>query len=344
MQAKQSKVAEAEHNYREALAKTLARNGPMHEDTLHVEARIGWFLHQTSRRDEGHRFLRSAFEKLSQGSYTPNVVTAVRTYYAYSLLAEGQLAAAEPLVLQMVEGDRKEATGGSLLLASSLRAQAELWILQGRYVEARSSLDEAWLSVNKILGAGADPAMANSLLLTEASLELAQNAPSAAIAALNRVKPPRDAQYLALRGQEIRARALRAAAALQLGRSDEAQREAELALDAIVASGLREYYQTLEADVLLRLAQAEEIRGAVPSAREHLQRAVALRLANDDQKSPLLAEAEVALATCLLASGERKEADTLLRSARSRYASNTRLGEQFRAPLRQIDSTRAAKA
>jgi len=114
-------------------------------------------------------------------------------------------------------------------------------------------------------------------------------------------------------------------------------------LDAIAASCLREYYQPLEADVLLRLGQAEEIRGAIASAEERLQRAVALRVANEDPKSPLLAEAEVALAACLLDSGDRNSADRLLKSAHLRYAANARLGEQFRTPLRHVATMLAAR-
>jgi len=335
-QARQEKIADAERNYRLALEKTNARNGPQHEDTLHVEARFGLFLHETSRRPEGRRWLRSALEKMNQGNYTPNVINAVKRRVAYSLLAEGRLAEAEPMWTNIVEDDRKFTGAESTVLVSDLRAQAELWLAQGRFADAQTAIATALSMLKNVLGPGGDPAMANAPLLTRAQLELAQGDAGAAIRTLDEIKPPRNAERLPIRLYEIRALGLRAAAALRLQQIETAGHAAQQAIDQIAKSGLRDYYQSLEAEALLRLGQATQ-RGTNPGlAREQLERALRLRQANEDAVSPYLAEAEIALADCLLDLGDRKAASALVKSANARLAANPRIGEHFQASLRDV--------
>jgi serine/threonine-protein kinase len=338
VQAKRGRIAEAESNYRRALQKSVAINGPAHEDTLHAEVRLGWFLHQTSRRDEGRKWLESAFGKMTGGGYTPNVIDAVRSHVALSLLDEGRLDRAEPLVAEVVRDDRKAAPGASLLLASSLRSQAQLWILQGRLDDAARALDEAFENVSKIVGPVGDPSMTNALLLTRARQQLASRDSASALTTLEGIRPQPDARQVALRIYEVQASALTSAAQLELDQVEAAMATAKAGNDALIASGLRDYYQPLEAEVLLALGKAKLRQGDVTAAGADLERAMRLRLANEDPASPLLAESELAFAESLLAAGDRGRSAQLVASARSRYAKNAKVGPQFIEALARLDA------
>ena len=86
----------------------------------------------------------------------------------------------------------------------------------------------------------------------------------------------------------------------------------------------------------MRLGQAQQRSGQQQAAQTNLERALSLREANDDKNSPWLAEAQVALAECLVSLGERTRARTLLASAKAIHATHRELGEYFKRPLREL--------
>ena len=64
----------------------------------------------------------------------------------------------------------------------------------------------------------------------------------------------------------------------------------------------------------------------------------------DVANSPALADAQLALAECWLALGQRSRAAPLLAAAESIHARHSRLGEHYKASLRRVKSRLAAGA
>ena len=337
-QAMLGNIGDAEKNYRSALVASLERKGEFHGEALQSEVKLGAFLHATSRREEGRRLLDSALGKIGQGrgNYTLSFVIAVVSgIYGKSLLAEGRIAEAEKFVAVDVD-DARQHYPESDPLAKALRTQGALFTALGRYAEAEKLLDEALGTWQRIAGSTADPATSNPYLLEQAHLWLARHDPSAAVAVLGKVTSPKNASHLLLRLGETNATILLAEAYLQQDRTADALRTAQQALEHIQRSPLRAYYQTLEADAALRLGQAQQRSGQQQAAQTNLERALSLREANDDKNSPWLAEAQVALAECLVSLGERTRARTLLASAKAIHATHRELGEYFKRPLREL--------
>jgi serine/threonine-protein kinase len=339
------KLDDAESALRRALEESRKRNGELHVDTLHVETRLGAFLHATSRRDEGRALLADALRKVGEGkgTATPNVIAPVRRNYAAGLFADGRIAEAAELIGADIANLRRR-YAQALPLANGLRDQGAALTARGHYSEAERTLAEAAAIWAATSGGAAHPSTFNSFALEKARLQLARGNPAAAIEQLRDVAPPQEVAGLPLRLDEVAAQLLRAQALLQLGRGAEAETVAGQALDEIVGSPLRSYYQTLEADAALRLGQAQQRNGRSAAARSHLERAVQLRAANEDRRlSPWLAEAQIALADCSLDVGDRSTARAFLDQAKAIHAEQAELGEHFEAPLRALRARLAAR-
>jgi serine/threonine-protein kinase len=184
----------------------------------------------------------------------------------------------------------------------------------------------------------------NPFLLETAALQIARGDAQAALATLARVAPPREAAALPLAVDETAGRVLAAQALIALGRDEEARAVAQRALGDVTAAPVRDYYQLLEADAALRLGQALQRLGDAGNARAPLERAVALRAANDDATTSVaLAEAQVALADCLLALQDPAGARALVQSASAIDAAHPVLGRHVREPLAQAAAREAAE-
>jgi tetratricopeptide (TPR) repeat protein len=136
---------------------------------------------------------------------------------------------------------------------------------------------------------------------------------------------------------------LRAQAALQRRHSEESAEDAQRALDAVVRSPLRAKFRALEADAALRLGQAQQALGELPRARANLERALELRRADDAPQSPWLAEAQLALASCLLDLGQHARARALVAEAAAIEAAHPELGQHLTLPLHQIGARSASR-
>jgi len=337
-QLKLVRIGEAERNLRLALSETRKRNGDLHVDTLQVETRLGSFLHATSRRVEGRQWLESALRKLGQapGTDSPNVVSPVRRNYAAGLMADGRIDEAQQSIIADVEYLRQHFARGASM-ANSLRAAGSMYLASGRYDQAAKRLDDAWDIWSRTTGGAADPVGNNPYLIEQARLFLARGDASAAMERLAKVASPKYAAKLPLGVDEVTAGILLSEAALQQGRVADAQGNASDALQRIVSSSARDYFQPLEADAALRLGEAQQRAGDAKTARMNLERAVKLREANDDvTQSPWLAEAQIALADCLIELGQREPARRLIGKAAAIEATHKELGEQFRAPLQHV--------
>jgi TolA-binding protein len=94
----------------------------------------------------------------------------------------------------------------------------------------------------------------------------------------------------------------------------------------------------LEADASLWLGEAQCRTGQLPAATVNLERAVQLRETIDDQNSPWISQAQIALADCLLASGNRQQSRVLAAKAAAIQRTHKELGDQFRRPLKELQA------
>jgi len=339
VEGKLGEIANAEAHLRAMLEMSRKRNGELHVDTLHVETRLGALLHASSRRAEGRLLLAKTVHALESGRVADNANLAgiVRRNWGLSLFADGRLDEAAEFIAASLEREHR-IDRDSIFEATALHELGELHTVIGRYDQARQELDRALTIWLRATAGGADPAMSNPYVLGQARLELAQSESGHALELLKRIATPKYVAQVSLNVDNVTANLIAAQAYLQLGRSTDARLVAQQALDLIRSSPNRTYYQTLEADALLRVGQAENFLRDHEMARANLERAVALRSATDDPTSAGLAEAQIALADCLLDSGNRNQATRLLAKARAIHAVHKELGEQFRKPLRELQA------
>jgi eukaryotic-like serine/threonine-protein kinase len=330
------KVADSEQSYQSALAAAQARFGEFHPETLLVEAKLGAYLHATARREDGTRWMETARAGIGRGKggYTPPYVIAVLSgLRARTLLAEGRLGEAAPLIAVDVD-DARENYPGSAPLAGALRNQIALDTARGDYDEAGAKIDEA-LRITE--GIGGAVAMRNRLLLDRGRLLVARGKAAAAIDALRSITPPIYGTRLPLRVQEVSVKTLLAEALLQQGQVPAAVAHAQDAHDQVATSPLRRYHPLLESDAALQLGKALRAAGEPQKARPYLERALEVRTALDAPASPWRGEAATALAACLADLRELKEAMTLAQSARIAFAANAPLGRHFTSPLTELE-------
>ncbi len=330
--ARGTRVAVAEKLYRDILVESRRRNGENHVDTLHVETRLASFLHDTSRRVEA-RAIREALQRkieLGEGGGTPNFTGIVRRNAAASLFNEGRFDDAALLMSINLEL-RRQLYPNSITLATAVLNMALLSTEIGRYEEAGALLDEAEKMQQAALGSAAAPITRNRFLLARARLQIVTGLAEQAINTLNAVTLPGSAAT-GLSLDRVRTNNLRASANLKPNRVDAAMACARAALDELIGSSERDYYQTLEADAQLQLGESLFRGGGMAAARIALERALLLRKANDDLQSPWIAEAEVALAACLAALGENAKSRAMLAQAFNRNAAHKQLGAHFTQP------------
>jgi serine/threonine-protein kinase len=328
------KLDEAERELRQIVEESRRINGASHLNTVTAEARLGALLHATFRRSEGRALLEGALAKTGEGTANdlPHVTTLVRRSYGVSMLAEGRIEDAENALALDVAVSRANYPG-SLRLGDALRAHSAALTALGRYEQAQRELDEGYALRRTALGASAPPAAMNAFRLEQARLALARGDPARAAQGLDAIAPP--GAPLPLPVDETAARILRAQALLHQDRAADAAAAALQALGDIVRSPLRNKFQALEADAALRLGQAQQKLGDPRRARANLERALELRTAGDAAQSPWLAEAQLALAACLVDLGQREAARALIGRAGAIQAAHPELGEHLKAPLQR---------
>jgi tetratricopeptide (TPR) repeat protein len=336
-QAQLLNLDEAEQHLRQALAISRRLNGDLGGVTLQTQAKLGGFLHATGRRHEGLQVMQEALAttRSKDANATPDAVGTLNRMLGTALVAEGRLAAGEQHLAAEV-ADLRADYPGAIPLSRMLVLHAEALTALGRHQAAGAGLEEAERIWHHTAGDAAEPDTWNRYQLEQARHLLARGDAAAAEQRLAEVVPPHNAARLPLRVEETQARIARAQARLQLGQPAVARELAQQALDHVQASPLRARFARLEADAALWLGQAELRTGALAQARGHLERALELRQLHDDSASPWLAEAQAALAACLLEMGEPKAARSLADRAQAIHAGHAELGEHLRAPLKAL--------
>jgi serine/threonine protein kinase len=332
-------LSEAEQHFRECLKLERAMNGARHPETLWLQIRTGVFLHGTGRRPEGRELLDDAraIARGSGGHETVELSPFSLGDFAGVNLDDGRIEDAEPDLADYIAHLRRQ-YAGSRSLARALEMQGRLWTALGRYPEAADALQEALSTWHSAAGSGAAPDSDNQYFLTQARLDLATGETTAALERLQQVTVPKNAAQLPLRLDGIYKMSLRARAELQQGRIPEAVADALSAVQNFQRSPLRQLYPVPEAEVSLVAGQAGQAAGQLPAARTFLERALALRIANEDATSPWIAEAEIALADCLVEQAQFADAKRLVVKARQVLAGHKLIGRHFSEQLRAAEA------
>jgi serine/threonine protein kinase/tetratricopeptide (TPR) repeat protein len=338
-------LGEAERHFRECLSMARTMNGDRHPETLWMQIRTGVFLHDTGRRPEGRELLEEA-RSISHGGgghETVEMSPFSLGDFAAVDLAEGRIEDAEPYLIDYLAHLRQQ-YAGSRSLARALALQGRLWTALGRYPEATASLQEALEMWHSAAGSGAAAGSDNQYLLAQARLALATGETTTALERLQGVTGLNKPVQLPLWLDYLGAMSLRARAELHQGRLAEATEDAMSAATSLQQSPLRRFYPVLEAEVWLVAGQIEQATGQLGAARTHLVHALELRQANDDATSPWLAEAQIALADCLVEQAQIEDAKRLLSQARRILTGHKMIGRHFSEQLQATEAHLEQKA
>ncbi|MET0289160.1 MAG: tetratricopeptide repeat protein, partial [Pseudoxanthomonas sp.] len=214
------------------------------------------------------------------------------------------------------------------VLVTALQRRAEALTELGRTPEAQQTLAEA---VRLLERAGSAPSEFNALLairiaLDQGRLDQARDA-FAALAPLGESAPVAKSVQRILSQADI---------ALARNDTTGAARLAAEAIARATSSGQVATLGSAISDGELIEGLAHLRAGDAAAARPLLDSALSRRTALYLPKSPRIAEAQLALAACALAQGQRQDATTLLAQAEAIQAQHSALSPRYRLPLQHL--------
>jgi tetratricopeptide (TPR) repeat protein len=331
-------ISPAERSFRRSLDLARAVRGEEHEDVIQTKLRLGTFLAGTARSAEGLTLLDEALRLAvsTKGRGDLFHTQMVLNDYGYQLVLYGRIEEGLEYLSETIETRRRGKRSATRAFAWTLEHQAAGQIELGRYAQAKASLDETF-DIYGRAGKTAPSGDLNSALRLRAGLLLATGRPNEAAEALAMVSlDQEEAARSSQRWLELSV----ARAELELANN---QYQAAIRLgndirNRVKASNLRPYLKQVEAQAskaegrgLVRIGRAAE---ALPL----LERAIALTEQDYDVKrSPVLADAQVALAECLLNMKQRDRASGLIARARAIQSTHKELGLQYTTPLRSLE-------
>jgi serine/threonine-protein kinase len=328
----------AESNLRQAVEVARTLKGDDHPDVLQTEYRLGVFLSQTSRPQEGLDWLKKSVELAirTQGPEETFHTPMAREGYGLYLIRYGRVEDGLALFAQVIDVLRRAKQAATESFASTLALGASGEIELGHYRQAEAALAEVAAIYSRI--GHPEPGYRSDAALASAELLIATGKADEAATALQQVPMdspgPGKMSYVWL-DQSL----ARAEADLACKRPAGAIERARDVRTRIGESGLADYFKRWEAQAALLEGKGLLLEGHVSEALPMLERAVELGgEVYDRDRSPLLAESQIALAWCLAESGRTDGARALLSQAKAIHATHQELGEQFRAPLRALDA------
>jgi serine/threonine protein kinase len=320
------------------LARTL--NGDAHVETISDLVMYGDFLAATGRASRGVPMLEEARLALrsAKGGDEPNAqVTLLRNFVA-DLADYGRLEQA--IAAEREAQEILARVGKSPRAASMKESRVELFIELGRFAEAGRELDELD-GMRESSGVSSERLTRNSQRLRVAMF-LAQRR----IADASRIIENWDRQDAKLAPatlSRLNDQVLRQELALAKNDAKAALDLAANTLAAIEANPDRSFLGVPEQNSRLQAGKALRQLGRPESAEPNLRRAVTMADSLLDSKlSPRLADAQIALAECLLDLNRYDEAIALAARARNIVAKHRQLGDQYRRPLGVLEVRLAA--
>jgi serine/threonine protein kinase len=320
----------AEASFRQALALASATEGPQSFAAVTRAFRLARFLGNTSRLKEGLELTHSTRDSavtLSRDSGSPDLARLL-DLHADLLIRTGSL---EEGLGTLTEVDKVIPPEGIALVPQITLTRAAGFIEMGRFNEAESLLNQA----DKVApasgpGTGADPALLRTKLLL--ATNRADEARRAVQGSATHAAPNH-----ALFNVNLESKVLVAEINLFAGDVPGTLASISELRAQIPADPDRAFYKVWVARADVVEGKAKCMTHDAVKGIALLQRAVAVsRELYDPKSSPAIAEAEIALASCLLDAGRREEAKGYLQHAKAIHASHKELGEQYRKPLRQL--------
>ena len=317
----------AEQAFRKAVASALALFDAEHESVLQTRMRLGRFLCETDRPDEGFRLIREALDQAvrTKGADDSFHTAGVMLTYGRWLVTYGRVEDG----LKLLERSNDIRIRGKRTATDAYREareyQAVAETVLGDYRQAAEHLREAGS------GPGATSARVRLFLATgdtdrarKALAEFGAPEPDPSLISMERILLTSEVELAS--GQF--ADAMRLAHDLRLRVEDGALQAychriaARAALD--------------EGSALLQMKRAAE---ALPV----LERSVRLSGIYDRERSPDLAAANIEFARCLARMGQSARARTALAQAEAIQSRHAALGSHLRAPVLELRRTLQAK-
>jgi len=286
------------------------------------------FLTWTGKRAEAKQLLGEALasQERSKGSDDPELTAYSRMDFAHILLLRGELAAAEPHLVRVLDSWRAAGapTARPLLYLSRIHVE------QGLIAQAEREIEGIEAAITKTWGEGS---WSHATALTRlGDLRLAQGRTADARRVFERVRDEWQEDTLTTN----RAYAMTALLRMQIAAGDAAAASSARDLIAkIEASRGRSDMPDEEAAAHMLLGVALMRASNPAAAREHLERSVAMREHMDAAESLWLAQARLYLAQCLHRSGDRAAARRLMDLAAAAHRQHAVLGPQHRNLLDQ---------
>ncbi len=327
-----TEFADAEQSLRGALLAARKFNGEDHVDTLETEMRLGIFLVATSRTAEGLEHIEHAKAILLRTRSPDDPFFAPQVYLEYgrTLAYAGRLEEGLAYVQKAVENRRKNRPG-TRYLAQMLELQASILVDMGSYVQAQRLMDEAEDLAKKT------KYPTQYLAVDErARLLIATGHANEADAALGSFHPAAPLPG-ALDIDSLRIEVLRAENALARADAEAAVAPAGHVVQVLSSSAARDYMKSLEARAALVEGRAYLRLDRSAEALPLLQRSVQLRQSTLEPISPLLASAQIALAECYLALGNREQAQTLAANSKKALQTHQQISSLYTRPLQDLE-------
>ena len=342
LQSQMGKFSEAEINFRLATQAARDKVEEMDRDVLETMRRLGQFLVMTSRMHAGIRSLKETTDSAIKafGREDPFTTTYALIAYGVALGRFGDLEQGLHYTSQGVENWRRDRPG-TAILAVAIDRRAALLIDLGRYDEAQTALDDAASISQKMQKAPAY--LLEAQRLTQAALLTATNRADDALRLLQSLNAI-DVDLGRLSIDWARHSLAKAQVELALNQTADAHRIAADMTERITHSPSREYLKIYEAGAALVEGKVRLRTRDPSSALPFLKQAVDLDSAlYDPERSPELADAQIALADCLIELGDRREAGILLEKAKAIHSAQPNLGEQFKTSFRAVAARLAAR-
>jgi serine/threonine protein kinase len=325
---------QSELSYRDGLRAALTFGGSEDIYTIQTESRLGQFLCLTSRFKEGLTLLKAARDSVLKTANPDDVwnVPMMLELYAESLRKYGDL---EPALTDMSTAAamyHKYQIGTAAELPA-LESSIAVLTIMGRLAEAAEILKQSE-SIRATLED--ESTNLNADVIVRSDWLIASGRPIEALKILDRftVKPAETGVSLTALQLSIQT------ARVHLARNDASSVIAELTptRDQIAGSPLRPYLKGYEGDTLLLIGKAKLMMGQGAAAQPELVRALSLFVElYNAERSPDVADAEVALAKSLATDGHLNEARVLAQRAKRIQATHPALGFQYRRPLRDLE-------
>ena len=303
--------AAAEANFRDGLDLAMKVSGPDHIDVAQMEKRLGQLLFDTGRTAEGLRLLQSAHGRVvrikgaNDRSFLPRIMRSESSMEADL----GDLEAALPLV---DEGLRLLGAAPDRNLVSHLQLKAEILLELGRVADARATLErlDAYEREKAVIRSDRRDArslLAARLLFYDNRRDEARAALAAALTDAGDQRHSSDEWNRLLKWAEL---------SFDLGDVQSTSTIAEAALKQIVADPAPGYLGTREAIAATLAGKVRLAHDDVAAAIPLLQRAVVLAETHFYvDRSPRLADAEIALAEAYRRTGQAMAARQALAKA-----------------------------